>query len=363
MHDSAEDDDSDNLTSVTKSPVPRPKSSSKNTRRYSQAKTIQQEANLYSPRNDSSGDSDNEVRSLSSNNGSDSSDENDSESDNDNRKAERTNKAEDSRADKNKRKHSRAAEIKVKKKTEKTNLAKSKDSSDESNDSNSSSENESDTDNDENIDDNVNKQSKQVVNNNESKRKTTTETDSETDEDESDHDQHVSNDLVLINEELETLAKEMATPGMPAVDLLESHEKLINQVNHVKKRDTKKKINHTNHGEDDDETVGDDIDDLIDTIDDLIDADDEDITYANKQELKKKSFKNKVGLVISTNKLAKWSCLLLLAELFKSIVRKGFSNLLKDASNVYLRPLLCVQCMSRCESDLKPISKQCKEEL
>ena len=308
MHDSAEDDDNDslNLTNVAKSPVPRPRSSSMNKRRFSEAKTIQQVTNLYSPRNDSSGDSDNEVRSLSSDNGSDSSDENDSESDNDNRKAERTNKTEDNPTDKNKRRCSRAAkEIKSKKKTDKTDLAKSKDSSDESNDSGSSSENESDTDNDENIDDNVNKQSKQEANNNESKTKTATiDTDSETDEDESDHDQHVSNDLVLINEELETLAKEMATPGMPAVDLLESHEKLINQVNHVKKKDSKKRMNHTNH-KDDDEIVGDDIDDLIDTIDDLIDADDEDITYANKQELKKKSFKNKVGLVISTNKLAK----------------------------------------------------------
>lgn len=301
MHDSAEDDESDSLTNAAKSPVPRPRSSSMNKRRFSQVKPIQQVKNSYSPRNDRCDESDNEVRSLSSDNGSDSSDENDSESDNDNGKAKRKNKVEDSRLGKSKRTSPRAGkkENTVRKNAEKKIMEKRKESSDESTDSGSSSSEESDTNNDENI--NTNKQSKQEVNNNESK---TNKVDSETDEDESDHEDHVSNDLVLINEELETLAKEMATPGMPAVDLLESHEKLINQMNHVKKKDSKKRMNHTDH-EDGQEAVGDDIDDLIDTIDDLIDADDEDITYANKQELKKKSFKNKVGLVISTNKLGK----------------------------------------------------------
>ena len=261
--------------------------------------------NSYSPRNDTSGDSDNEVKSLSSDNGPDSSDENDSESDNDDRKGGGKTKTKSSRPDKSTRKSPRDGQKKIKsmKNKGKTNLERSNELSDESDDGGSLSEDESDTDNDENIDDNVNKQSKREVNNNESKTKATM-TDSETDDEDSDDEHHVSNDLVLINEELETLAKEMATPGMPAVDLLESHEKLINQTNHIKKKDSKNRTYHTNH-KDDDEAVGDDIDDLIDTIDDLIDADDEDITYANKQQLKKKSFKNKVGLVISANKLTK----------------------------------------------------------
>ena len=172
-------------------------------------------------------------------------------------------------------------------KVEESDSHSDSDSEKDSSDDKSEDENDSDQESDSGIKENLKNEtvSKLMIKDNE---------DSSESEDEDKADSGLVEDSLLANEELEKLSKEMVAPGMPAVDLQEMHEKLLSD-GIIDKRRTKKR------SEDDDE-IAEDVDDLIDTIDDLLEADDEDIAYATKQEMKKKTFKSKVKMVITAER-------------------------------------------------------------
>ena len=122
---------------------------------------------------------------------------------------------------------------------------------------------------------------------------------SEVNSDSESEEEAKENDNLIVDEELEELSKQLATPGMPAVDLLETRDKLVvdGLINKQKGKQKKKKKK-----EDDNEEDAEDLDDLIDDIDDLIDADDEDIAYNIKMS-KKKDFIRGARMVMSLNKV------------------------------------------------------------
>ena len=104
-------------------------------------------------------------------------------------------------------------------------------------------------------------------------------------------------DSLLVDEDLEEFSKQIAAPGMPAVDLLETQEKFAKEglINKQKAKKKAKKV------EESDDEAADELNDLIDDIDDLIDADDDDIAYNNKTR-KKKSFVKEVKMVMLINR-------------------------------------------------------------
>ena len=108
---------------------------------------------------------------------------------------------------------------------------------------------------------------------------------------------------VFSEEELAELSKKMIAPGMPAVDLLETHDKLLVEGVHRGQKECEEASKKDSIADDDevDDPISDndEVDDLIDHIDDLIDADDDDITYENKQ--RRKSLKRAVKSVMSAN--------------------------------------------------------------
>ena len=105
---------------------------------------------------------------------------------------------------------------------------------------------------------------------------------------------------LLIDEELEEMSKQFAVPGMPAMDLHRTREKLAEERLITKQRGKPTEKEEVDASEDE---IIDDVDDLIDDIDDLIDADDEDIAYNNKL-IKKNTFMKGVKAVIVANRLA-----------------------------------------------------------
>ena len=120
----------------------------------------------------------------------------------------------------------------------------------------------------------------------------------EEDSDSESDEEAKENDNLIVDEELEELSKKLATPGMPAMDLLETRDKLVVDGLITERKDT---LKNKKKKKDDNEEDADDLDDLIDDIDDLIDADDEDIAYNSKMS-KKKDFIRGARLVMSLNK-------------------------------------------------------------
>ena len=120
----------------------------------------------------------------------------------------------------------------------------------------------------------------------------------EEDSDSESDEEAKENDNLIVDEELEELSKKLATPGMPAMDLLETRDKLVVDGLITERKET---LKNKKKKKDDNEEDADDLDDLIDDIDDLIDADDEDIAYNSKMS-KKKDFIRGARLVMSLNK-------------------------------------------------------------